>query len=173
VRIALRDIEEATKELSFEEPTEELNALLARGPVQDYKLSEPAQVHVSHYRSGRELFFAGQVAGRVSGQCVRCLELYDFELVTPFAFVLVPQSEAAEDDEAEIDLSYYEGEEVDLSPLLRDRVLLSLPTRPLCAEDCRGLCPRCGANRNREQCDCPSESGDPRLAVLRGLRVQR
>ena len=175
MRIPLRDIEQATKELSFEEPTDELNSLLAKGPVQDYRFARRPGVHVSFYCSGRDLFFAGEVAGTVVGQCVRCLELYEFRLVTPFAFVLVPrpQTPADDEDEAEIDLAYYEGEEIDLSPLLRERVLLSLPTRPLCAEECLGLCPKCGANRNREECACEPEVGDPRLGVLRGLRLQR
>lgn len=174
MRIALRDIEQATKELSFEEPTEELNSLLAQGPVQDYRVSHPAAVRVSCYRSGRELFFAGELAGEVVGQCVRCLEPYDFRLVTPFAFVLVPRQDTGEEeDDGEIDLAYYDGEDVELSPLLRERVLLSLPTVPLCAEECRGLCPKCGANRNRDGCECQPEANDPRLAVLRGLRLQR
>ena len=172
MRIALRDIEQATKELSFEEPSDELNALLAQGTVQDFRFPQPTDVHLSYYRSGQELFFAGELSGSAAGQCVRCLELYDFRHVMPFAFVLVPRSEADEEDDGDIDLSYYAGEEVDLSPLLRERVLLSLPTVPLCSEDCLGLCPTCGVNRNRDRCDCKPE-GDPRLAVLRSLRVQR
>ena len=173
MRIHLRNIEEATKELSFEEPIEELNSLLSRGDVQDYSLPSPAAVDVKLYRSGDELFFAGQFAAVVCGQCVRCLELYEFRLVTPFAFVLVPRHGAADRDDDEIDLGYYDGEEIDLSPHLRERVLVSLPTRPLCTEDCRGLCPKCGANRNREQCGCEENAGDPRLAVLRDLRLPR
>jgi uncharacterized protein len=173
VRIHLRDIEEATKELSFEEPVEELNSLLSRGDVQDYRLPSPAAVDVKFYRSGEELFFAGQFDAAVSGQCVRCLELYEFRLVTPFAFVLIPRHGTGDGEDDEIDLGYYEGEEIDLSPQLCERVLVSLPTRPLCADDCRGLCPKCGVNRNREQCGCEEKAGDLRLAVLRDLRLPR
>ena len=61
------------------------------------------------------------------------------------------------------------GDELDLEPLARDAVLLELPLAPLCAEDCAGLCPTCGANRNTETCDC-SPAVDPRWAALDALR---
>ena len=61
------------------------------------------------------------------------------------------------------------GDELDLEPLARDAVLLELPLAPLCAEDCRGLCPTCGANRNTEPCACPRPV-DPRWSALDALR---
>ena len=64
-----------------------------------------------------------------------------------------------------------EGDAVDLSPLIREQIILALPTRPLCQEGCKGLCPQCGADRNAAPCGCPTMSGDPRLAVLRDLKV--
>jgi uncharacterized protein len=67
-------------------------------------------------------------------------------------------------------LSYYEGEEIDLTPLVHEQIILALPTRPLCGEACRGLCPRCGANLNAAPCGCPTAPpADPRLAVLHSL----
>jgi DUF177 domain-containing protein len=177
MRVALQDIQEATKELTFEEPTGELNPLLERGAVCDYRFSAPVEVHLRCYRAGLEVFFSGEIGGRAQGQCARCLEWFDLDLVAPFSFVYVPRSSsdfAPEQDEtdAEIDLGYYEGNEVDLSPMLRERLLLSLPTLPFCGEGCRGLCPRCGDNLNLGPCGCPAAAGDPRLAVLRGLRVK-
>ena len=68
-------------------------------------------------------------------------------------------------------LSYYRGEEIDLSPLVREQTILALPTRPLCDPECRGLCPRCGASRNEEDCGCVVDAGDPRLAVFRSLKM--
>ncbi len=60
---------------------------------------------------------------------------------------------------------------MDLSPLIREQVLLALPTRPLCQEDCRGLCPHCGINLNRSACGCRVETVDPRLEALRSLKA--
>ena len=61
------------------------------------------------------------------------------------------------------------GEEIDLEPLLHEAVLLELPLSPLCADDCQGLCPECGVDRNREECDCEVDVKDPRWAALEGL----
>ena len=66
-------------------------------------------------------------------------------------------------------LSYYEGDEIDLTPLVHEQTILALPTRPLCRETCRGLCPRCGANLNSGACGCPAAPPDARLAVLHTL----
>ena len=58
----------------------------------------------------------------------------------------------------------------DLGEMVREQVLLALPLRRLCREECRGLCPSCGVNRNADSCDChPAETVDERLAVLRKL----
>ncbi len=67
----------------------------------------------------------------------------------------------------------YDGEEVDVSPLIREQLLLALPTRPLCQEGCRGLCPQCGANLNLNSCDCSAAKFDPRLEALRSLKISR
>jgi uncharacterized protein len=55
--------------------------------------------------------------------------------------------------------------------LIAEQVILALPTQPLCAESCRGLCASCGANLNRESCCCVAPTGDPRMAVFRTLKV--
>ena len=68
-------------------------------------------------------------------------------------------------------VGYYDGDRLDLGEVVREQVLLALPLKPLCREDCRGLCPRCGQNRNLGPCGCPppEEPGDPRLEPLRKL----
>jgi uncharacterized protein len=71
----------------------------------------------------------------------------------------------------ELDLSFYEGDQVDLSPLVREQIILALPTRPLCRDNCKGLCASCGINLNTQACSCTVSGGDPRLAVLRTLKV--
>lgn len=70
--------------------------------------------------------------------------------------------ELTDDD---LDLYGYDGEEIDLTPLFRDQIVLAVPFAPLCSEDCKGLCPQCGADRNLETCDCKPPV-DPRWAAL-------
>ena len=173
MRLRVRDIEETAKELIYDESTSELNPLLEHGPVHDFAFVGPAAVQLRYYRSGQELFLGGEIRARVVGQCARCLESFEFSHAPRFAFMLVPrEGRWAEEDLADGggDLAWYEGEEIDVSPMLRERMLLALPTLPLCREGCAGLCAQCGRNLNDGACTCAAAVGDPRLAVLRTLK---
>lgn len=70
----------------------------------------------------------------------------------------------------DLDLYGYEGEKLDLEPLLREQLLLAVPFAPLCSETCKGLCSQCGADLNREPCSCEPIL-DPRLAALREIKL--
>ena len=173
MKIHVEDIKETEKSAAFVEEVVEINEALSKTGTVDYQFRGAVPVDVSFYRLGADLFFRGRFQGHVSGNCARCLESYPFSLGKDFTFVLKPHDGAAEEEElSEEDLSFgfYEGDEVDLAPLVREAMILALPTKPLCREDCRGLCPRCGANRNHEECGCRSEWSDPRLEVLRALK---
>jgi uncharacterized protein len=175
MKIALDDIKASPKQLSYTEDVEELNARLGR-PVQDYRVMRGLQVDVEYYRAGLELFFTGTLHGEVHGSCARCLEDYAFPFERPFAFVLMPRASGLVSHGRErpglsaddMELSQYEGDEVDLTPLVHEQMILALPTRPLCGEGCRGLCSQCGVDLNTETCGCTAPR-DPRLAVLHGL----
>ena len=175
MKIALDDIKAAPKALSYAEEVDELNARLGRG-VRDYRVPAGLTVDVEYYRAGLDLFFQGALHGEVVGTCARCCEEYDFALDHGFRFVLTPRAAAVGGSQLSADdlaLSFYEGEEIDLTPLVYEQILLALPTRPLCAESCRGLCPRCGANLNAGPCGCPAAPADPRLAVLHTIAREK
>jgi uncharacterized protein len=72
----------------------------------------------------------------------------------------------------ELDAGWYRGSEIDLTRFLREVVALALPVQPLCREDCRGLCPRCGADRNLERCACAEVKASSPFAVLRRLKPE-
>ncbi|MGC9159324.1 MAG: YceD family protein, partial [Terracidiphilus sp.] len=69
----------------------------------------------------------------------------------------------------EAEIGYYQGDSLALEDVLREQVLLSLPVRTLCKPDCKGLCPRCGENRNEKACHCDEATSDPRWEALAGL----
>ena len=92
----------------------------------------------------------------------------DFEV--PFSFIMEARLEPDAADEGVYPLRP-EGEVVDLRPMIREELLLVVPEFPVCREDCRGLCPRCGTNLNESECDCRSAEADPRWEALRKLRV--
>jgi uncharacterized protein len=174
MKLNVHEIDEAAKELVYEESTDSLNTLLLHGQVCDFEFPTAAEVRLDYYRAGQELLFQGHIGGKVVGHCARCLEEYTFDIGKDFFVVLVPKKELPGEVEligGELDLSFYEGDQVDLSPLVREQIILALPTRPLCGDDCKGLCAMCGVNLNTQACACTEHSGDPRLAVLRTIKV--
>jgi len=176
VKLLIDDITAEAKELDLAEPVGEINRLLERGPIREYHLTDPVALHLNYYRSGMDVVFSGALEAPAQATCARCAEEFDTSSNRSFRFVLAPKAAGDPDSglrAEDLEFSFYEGEEIDLSPLIREQVLLALPTRPLCKEDCRGLCPRCGANLNRDSCACVATAPDPRLAILRSLKVQR
>jgi uncharacterized protein len=77
------------------------------------------------------------------------------------------EREVAEED---LDTSYYRDDQIDLNELLREQFYLALPMKPLCRDDCAGLCSQCGTNLNIGTCQCSSQWEDPRLAPLKELK---
>jgi len=71
----------------------------------------------------------------------------------------------------DLDVTYYSGEEVDLTPIIWDELILDVPFSPLCHRDCRGLCPKCGANLNEARCHCPTRTGTARWDALRDIKL--
>jgi uncharacterized protein len=105
--------------------------------------------------------------------CARCVEPVATPVVGNFDLMFRPQAADAESGERaitvdETEIGYYEESGLSLEDVVREQVLLSLPQRTLCKEDCQGLCPRCGQNRNLETCTCDTSS-DPRWSALAGL----
>ena len=100
-----------------------------------------------------------------NGVCDRCAEPFEKTLTIPMEHVLVTSLGNADNDE----LLLVENYRLDLTTLTVSDVLLELPSKQLCRQDCKGLCPQCGKNLNEGLCGCRVESGDPRLAVLKQL----
>jgi uncharacterized protein len=117
----------------------------------------------------------GQYAGTFSVPCARCLESVETDLKADFDLIFRPigaDAGAAERSISapETEIGYYHKDSLLLEDVLREQVLLSLPVRTLCKPDCKGLCPRCGVNRNIQDCSCEAGPGDPRWEALAGLR---
>lgn len=123
-------------------------------------------------REGAEVLVTGQVAATVPLACGRCLEEFPVAVRAAVDARFAPRPRVADDVELgadDLDLDFYDGDELNLATLLETETTLALPMKPLCREDCRGLCPVCGGNRNAAPCTCQARPPDPRLAVLRQL----
>jgi uncharacterized protein len=172
MRIPVDQIEESAKHISYVEDIAPLDDVRTSAP-HDYDFTQGVQVDLDYYRAGLDVFFDGAVHSAVRGTCARCLEQYEFPLDATIQLVLTARA-AAVDEPSELrsddlGLCFYDGDEIDVTALVHEQTILALPTRPLCAESCRGLCSQCGANLNTDPCGCPVATTDPRLAVLRTL----
>ena len=174
MKITVNEIPQSPKDISFSERIEELNLIHTEGKVRDFSFPPFLDVNLVYYRSGQEIFFQGSFGGTVEGCCSRCLKSYRFPIEKTFDFVLTPDPPSTKSKELnrdEMGLSFYTSEEINLSPFIREQVLLALPTRPLCEDGCRGLCAGCGVNLNDETCLCAFSPGDSRMAFFRTLKL--
>jgi uncharacterized protein len=133
------------------------------------------------YTEGNHAFASGTFVGHLVVACSRCIDpmkitIDEHLLVTFMPIAEMPSDEVedgeegAEVDAEDLDVFPFDGEVVDLEPLIREQFVLAIPYAPICAEDCKGLCPQCGINRNTATCTCEPPI-DPRLAALKGLRI--
>ena len=117
----------------------------------------------------------GRFAGNFQVPCARCIEPVEIPLAADFDLIFRPLGADADPPErsitaSETEIGYYQKGSLLLEDVLREQVLLSLPVRVLCKPDCKGLCPRCGANRNLQPCSCDEGPSDPRWEALTDLR---
>jgi uncharacterized protein len=128
-------------------------------------------------RTSDELIVRGKVETTIKIECARCLEPFEHTMVHQLAFViqLARKGELGGTDSESSDDFYVvsdSAEEFDISPIIRERILVSLPLKPLCDDSCRGLCPKCGVNLNVETCDCRDNEVDERWSALQDLKKQ-
>lgn len=177
MKLRVDEITAEARRISFPQSEVEVNHRLGEGPVHEYRVAGPIAVTMSYYRAGMELFFEGELEAAMIASCARCAEEFTTPRARPFRFVLAPRAACDDADgrlrSEDLEFSLYEGEEIELAPLIAEQLILALPTRALCHEDCKGLCPRCGTNLNLRQCGCQREVAEPRLAVLRALKFER
>jgi uncharacterized protein len=143
-------------------------------------LAASGRAEVLHeHRGPREIVADIRLRGRFAGNfqvpCARCVEPVRIPLEADFDLIFRPAAADAEPTERSItapesEIGYYQEDSLALEDVLREQVLLSLPARTLCKPDCKGLCPRCGANRNSQPCTCDEGPRDLRWEALAGLR---
>lgn len=140
---------------------------------EDVSLSCAVTSRLSLHKVGTEIVIAGRLKAAMDLQCSRCLRDFRQDLDIPVNVVYHPIAEAGEERHAlkddEMDMEFYKGEELDLRELLKEQVLLNEQMKPLCSEQCKGICPKCGTDLNAGQCNCGGKEVDPRLEALKKL----
>ena len=159
----------------------------------DERVAGPLSVDLELRQQDDAVTVAGTLEGTAVRQCVRCLTDYEDPLyVTLYADYLrhvqatfkkresskrvegkAPaqgKTPADEDADEQDEIYYYQGEQLDLTPMLREQIILTAPMQPLCKEDCAGLCSKCGQNLNERRCACEPEHMNSPFRLLRNIR---
>jgi uncharacterized protein len=128
---------------------------------------------------GTTVHVRGRLAAGLDTECGRCLGQFTLPVGQEIDLFYLPlvagrpqeQEEEVELSDRDVVVGYYEGDRLDLAEVMREQIVLGLPLRRLCRDDCRGRCPSCGQDLNAVRCSCPpaEEPDDPRLAPLRKL----
>lgn len=124
---------------------------------------------------GSDVVVDGRLTATVPQTCGRCLESFPARVDARVDVRLLPRPATGDNMELgadDLDVDFYTDDQVDLNRVVETETTLALPMKPLCREDCRGLCPVCGGNRNLDPCACSERASDPRLAPLRDLATR-
>ena len=146
-----------------------------RGPLKASGRAEVVEEHHGKHEVIKDIRLRGRLSASLELQCARSLEPVPQQVKRESELLNPPLGADAGRDEltvsdAEAEIGYYQGEGILLEDVLREQVLLALPLKITCREDCKGLCPQCGKNLNQEQCSCSTEREDPRWAALKDVR---
>ena len=169
MRIELENLEGGKSDFAHVYQPEELNPVDER-----VRLIEPAQVTGNIRVHRNEVFVNGHVDTRAQVECDRCLQPVELPVSADFALEYITgseyeSSEVVELTEAELLVSVFDGQAIDVDEVVKEQILLAVPTRMLCRENCKGICPECGTDRNTGDCNCVADDIDPRWAALKNL----
>ena len=157
---------------TFQLPADELDRpeVASVGPVE-------LVVHASKGDLPAEYVVDGSSKFTADLECSRCVEPYPFASSSTFHLRFRPRPVSQQENEEleiapeELDVEFYTDRSISLRDLAVEQIQLSIPMKPLCEDNCLGLCPQCGANRNRESCNCDSSIVDERWGALREIQA--
>ena len=169
MRIELVNLEQGRGEFAHVYQPAELGAFDERVSV-----IGPTTVNGRVRVAGAEVFVNGRIETRAQVECDRCLQQVETPVQTDFELEYITgteyaSSQAAELTENDMSVAVFDGEAIDVDEIVKEQILLAVPTRMLCRPDCKGICPDCGIDKNTARCACGTDEVDPRWAALKNL----
>lgn len=177
MKLKVLDIPEEGLDFDFTaQETPWLQTLIQNIFPKEYKKGQKAEIVLNILKTCNNVSLVGDATIGLKPTCDRCLEPFEKKMHVPLQMNLVPYKgmnfENSQDkttvDEDE-NFSFYKGEEVNLSEIIREMLLLEIPIRTLCKENCKGLCPQCGQNLNLKKCSCNPQQSPSQFEVLKKL----
>ncbi len=172
--IDLRTVSRSPRRFRFSMVPDQWEAREETEPV--LGLGTPVTLEGTVSSKGDTYLLEANMAGRLRLRCDCCLEPYERDVETELRIDLIPPVPVPEETEIELSaedmaVDFVHGDELDLAAIVREQIFLSLPIKSVCRENCKGLCPRCGANLNKRACGCAGKSGHPAFSKLDELKL--
>lgn len=140
---------------------------------QQFRAIEPVDLQVTIHKDQARFRLVGTLSTVLELTCSRCLEFFPLPVTAVFDLRYLPQAENVGGERevkgGDLSESFYRDDTIDLGQLMEEQFYLALPMKPLCRQECKGLCSNCGTNRNVASCDCQVRWEDPRMAGLKAL----
>ena len=176
LRIRVEGITERETRLLAEESLENYPVLLALSKARESEFIAPIKIEITAFREYDHIRVNGQVETEVRLTCSRCLVEYETALSSSFTLFYNKGSAVPLDVELELagdelDSASYDGDYIDFTAEITEHVLMEIPLKPLCKEDCLGLCSNCGADLNFDDCSCNRNGTGLKFSALRNFKV--
>jgi len=171
MKIRIEEITEKGLQLEFNKDKDWLDELFRGERDGNFSFASPISISLKISRSGRNVFIHGVIDTSLRLKCIRCTEDFVYPMREAITYTLIPSLETRRHSESELtsedlELSFYDREEVDLCQILKEQIFLSIPSYPLCCISCKGLCPVCGVNLNLDSCLCSQGMINCTLSVI-------
>ncbi|AOY77355.1 YceD family protein [Clostridium formicaceticum] len=138
------------------------------------KVIRPIHVLGTIYSVGKKIFLSCNIETELEVHCGRCLKPFTHLLKNNIDVELVEEEKLEDNDDLE-DIAIYRDNSIDFNEMIKEQIIMNLPMKVVCSEDCKGLCKTCGKDLNLEECKCNQDSEDnidPRFAKLKELLQQ-
>lgn len=180
MKIVVDHIQDKPLTLHVEEPVETFPVLAGMQQDQTCSFTGLIQGDFSAVREYDHVRVTGRLSVPVSLSCSRCLVDYDSFVDTSFTLFFRKDAGVKYEDQDDIELgeldllsSTYQGDEIDLTHEIEEQVAMEIPLKPLCSDDCKGLCHSCGTDLNASQCSCSNETTNFKFSALKNFKVSR
>lgn len=178
MKLRVNEITEKERRITASEPASAYPGLARVQNDGECTFLSPVDVDLTVVKEYGHIRVKGTVVTRVGLSCSRCLVDFLSDIHSGFTIYFTQSSGEQIEDEVELaeeDLLSvtYNGEEIDLANEIAEQVLLELPYKPLCSENCKGLCPECGIDLNNSKCDCSNSLSKLPFSSLKGFKVNK
>ena len=183
MEIHIEQIKEDGLALDFEKSAESFPVLSEMVASGECTFAAPIRTALMALRIGDMVKIEGDIETSVYLPCSRCLQPFETSLKSNFALAYMQRTvteviENTESQEVELNaedmgIAYFQGEKINLKDAIQEQVVMEFPLRPLCKLDCKGLCPKCGADMNEDPCDCEQRPSPGKFAALKNLKLEK